>query len=119
VEDEKGEGDFGSDSTHESHHLVGQYMVSKDCMESSSESVVDGDSILIYENKSEDILCDIPYHLDETEKNPLTLCDLEDQLLVTEEKIVQVLTREDGDNRFIKYLIWKTQMEERQKELQV
>jgi hypothetical protein len=55
-------------------------------------------------------LCDNPCHVDE-----ITLCDLEDQLLVTEEQIVQVLTREDGAHRFIEDLMWKTQMEERQK----
>jgi hypothetical protein len=91
-------------------------MISEDCMVSSSESiVVDGDSILIDESKSENLLCDNPYHLDEIEQSPLALCDLEDQLLVTKEKIVQVLTREDGAHRFIEALIWKTQMEERQK----
>jgi hypothetical protein len=116
MEDDKGEVDFGGDSAHESHHLTGQCMVSKYCMASSSESVVvDGDSILIDENKSENLLCDNPYHLDEIEQSPLALHDLEDQLLVTKEKIVQVLTREDGAHRFIETLIWKTQMEERQK----
>jgi hypothetical protein len=40
---------------------------------------------------------------------------LEDQLLVKKEQIVQVLTRENGAHRFIEDLIWKTQMEERQK----
>jgi hypothetical protein len=71
--------------------------------------------ILEVKAKSENLLCDIPYHLDEIEQNPLALCDLEDQLLVIEEQIVQVLTREDGAHRFIEALIWKTQMEERQK----
>jgi hypothetical protein len=56
-----------------------------------------------------------PCHLDEIEQSPLALHGLEDQLLVTEEKIVQVLTRENGAHRFIEALIWKTQMEERQK----
>jgi hypothetical protein len=69
-------------------------MVSEDCMVSSSESVVVGDSILIDERKSENLLCDNPYHLDEIEQSPLALHDLEDQLLVTEEKIVQVLIRD-------------------------
>ena len=32
--------------------------------------------------------------------------------MVTKEKIVQVLTRAYGAHRFIKYLVWKTQMEE-------
>jgi hypothetical protein len=41
--------------------------------------------------------------------------DLKDQLLVIEEKIVQVLTREDGAHKFIEGIMWKTQMEERQK----
>jgi hypothetical protein len=116
MEDDKGEVDFGGDGAHESHHLTGQRTISNDCMASSSESVVvDGDSILIDENKSENLLCDNPYHLDEIEQSPLALRHLEDQLLVTEEQIVQVLTRADGAHRFIETLIWKTQMEERQK----
>jgi hypothetical protein len=57
-----------------------------------------------------DPLCDIPHHVDE-----ITLHDLENRLLVTEEKIVQVLTREDGAHKFIEDLMWKTQMEERHK----
>jgi hypothetical protein len=93
-------------SAHESYHLTGKCMVSKDCMESSSESVVvDGDSILIDENKSENVLCHNPYHLDEIEKIPLALHDLEDKLLVTEENIVHVLTSADGAHRFIETLI--------------
>jgi hypothetical protein len=40
---------------------------------------------------------------------------LKDQLLVTEEKTVQVLTREDGAHKFIEDIVWKTQMEERKK----
>jgi hypothetical protein len=35
--------------------------------------------------------------------------------LVKEEQIVQVLTRVDGTHKLIKYLMWKAQMEERQK----
>ena len=102
MEDDKGEVDFGSDSTHESHHLTGQCTVSKDCMESSSESVVvDGDNILINEKKLEKPLCDNPYHLDKIKWSPLVLRDLEDQLLFTEEQIVQVLTRENGAHKFI------------------
>jgi len=40
---------------------------------------------------------------------------LEDQLLDKKEKIVQVLTREDGTHKFIEDLMWKDQMEEKQK----
>jgi hypothetical protein len=88
-------------------------MVSKYCMASSSESVVvDGDSILIDENKSENIMCDIPVHVVE---RPLVLCYLEDRLLVIEEKSVQVLTRVDSSHKFIEDIIWKTHIEERQK----
>jgi hypothetical protein len=61
-------------------------------------------------NESIDPLCDIPHHVDE-----ITLHELENRLLVTEEKIVQVLTRVDGAHKFIEDLMWKTQMEERQK----
>jgi hypothetical protein len=116
MEDDKGEVDFGSDSKHGSHHLTSQCMVSKYCIESFSESVVvDGYSILIYENKPENLFCDNPYHLDKSERTPLTLHDSEDQLLVTEEKIVQVLKREYGAHNFIEGLMRKIQMEERQK----
>jgi hypothetical protein len=59
MEDDKGEVDFDGDSTHESH-LTGQCTISKYCMASSSESrVVDGDNILIDENKSKYLLCDM------------------------------------------------------------
>jgi hypothetical protein len=40
---------------------------------------------------------------------------LKDQLLVSKEKIVQVLTRVYGAHKFVEGVIWKTQMEERQK----
>lgn len=40
---------------------------------------------------------------------------MKDRLLVTEEKIVEVLTRADDNHKYIKDLIWKTQTEERQK----
>ena len=54
---------FGSDSTHESHHLTGQCMVSKDCMASSSELVVvGGDNILSDESKYKNPLCDQTTH---------------------------------------------------------
>jgi hypothetical protein len=57
----------------------------------------------------------VPQHDDEREQRSLALEDLEDRLLVTEEQIVQVLTRADGVHRFIEDLMWKTQMEERQR----
>jgi hypothetical protein len=77
---------YEEDSPCEAHH----------CTISSSESVGP--------------LCDSPCHVDE-----ITLCDLENRLLVTEEQIVQVLTRADGAHKFIEDLMWKTQLEERQK----
>jgi hypothetical protein len=55
-------------------------------------------------------LCDIPHNVDE-----MTLLELENRLLVTEEKIVQMLMRTDVTHKFIEYLMWKTQMEERRK----
>jgi hypothetical protein len=98
VDENKSEILYEDDSPHESHH----------CMVSSSELVgVDGDNILSDESKSENPLCDNPHHVDEIEQRPLALHDLEDRLLVTEEKIVQVLTREDGAHKFIEDLIWK------------
>jgi hypothetical protein len=35
------------------------------------------------------------------------LCDLENRLLVTEEKIVKVLMRVDGSHKFIEDIMWK------------
>jgi hypothetical protein len=58
------------------------------CTTSSSESV--------------DTLCDSPCHVDE-----ITLRDLENRFLVTEEQILQVLTRTDDAHKFIKDLMWK------------
>jgi hypothetical protein len=57
----------------------------------------------------------VPRHDDEIEQIPLALQDLENRLLVTEEQIVQVLTREDGAHKFIEDLMWRTQLEERQR----
>ena len=52
VEDEKWEVDFGDDNTHDPHNLIGQWTISKHCMETSSQLiVVYGDNILIDENK--------------------------------------------------------------------
>jgi hypothetical protein len=42
---------------------------------------------------------------------------LKDQLLFIEEKIVQVLRRVNGAHKFIEGIMWKTKMEERQKEV--
>jgi len=53
---------------------------------------------------------DNPLHVDE-----ITSHGLEDRLSVAEEKIVQVCMREDGAHKFIEDLMWKTQLEERQK----
>jgi hypothetical protein len=47
----------------------------------------------------------LPQHDDEMEQRPLALQGLEDQVLVTKEQIVQVLTREDGAHRFIEDLM--------------
>jgi hypothetical protein len=49
----------------------------------------------------------LPQHDDEIEQRPLALQDLENRLLVTEEKIMQVLTRVDGAHKFIEYLRWR------------
>jgi hypothetical protein len=55
------------------------------------------------------------YDVDDEEDVIVPRQGLEDQLLVKEEQIVQVLTREDGTHKFIEDLMWKAQMEERQK----
>jgi len=57
-------------------------------------------------NDDEDVT--VPRHDDEIEQIPLTLQDLENQLLVTEDQIVQVLTRVDGAHKFIEDLMWRT-----------
>jgi hypothetical protein len=46
---------------------------------------------------------------------PSSMQELKDPLLVTREKIVQVLTRENGAHKLNEVFMWKTQMEERQK----
>ena len=48
------------------------------------------------------------------EHKPLSLQDLMDRLVVTKEKLLQVLTRTDNYHKFIKELMWKTQSDERQ-----
>jgi hypothetical protein len=57
-------------------------------------------------------LSDNPRHGDE-----IALHDLENRQLVTKEQIVQVLTRADGAHNFIEDLMWKTQLEERQRRI--
>jgi hypothetical protein len=92
VDKNKSEILYEDDNTNESQH----------CMVSYSESVgVDGDGIISYQSKSENLVCDNTHHVDEIEKIPLTLSDLEDRLLVTEERIVQVLTRVNGSHKFM------------------
>jgi hypothetical protein len=87
-----------------------------DCMVLYSEPIgFDEDSVLTVDNKTENQWWDSPCHYDEYEERPSAVQDLKDQLLVIKEQIVQVLTRADGAHRFIEDLIWKTQMEERQK----
>jgi hypothetical protein len=78
----------------------------------------DSTPYLIYDvDDDEDVT--VPRHDDEIKQRPLALQDLEDRLLVKEEQIVQVLTREDGAHKFIEDLMWKTQLEERQRDLQM
>jgi hypothetical protein len=79
--------------SHESHHS----MVSP-----SASGDDDEESILIDDG---------PNHMDGC--RPLALRDLEDRLLVTEDRITRVLTRTDGARRFIEDLMWRAQIEER------
>jgi hypothetical protein len=51
--------------------------------------------------------------LDAVGQRPLALRDLEDCLLVTEDRITQVLTRIDGARRFLKDIMQRAQIEER------
>jgi hypothetical protein len=72
-------------------------------MISSSEPMgFDEGTFITVDNKTKNQWWDIPCHYDEYEERPSTVQDLKDQLLVIEEKIVQVLTREDGSHKFIK-----------------
>jgi hypothetical protein len=77
---------YEDDIPHESHH----------CTVSSSEPFSP--------------LCDSPCHVDE-----ITLHELENQLSVTEDKIVHLLTRIDGAHKFVQDLMWKTELEEIQR----
>jgi hypothetical protein len=71
------------DVTHESHHS----MVSPSALgDDDEESTLTDDG---------------PDHLDAVGQRPLALRDLEDRLLVTEDRITQVLTKSDGARRFI------------------
>ena len=83
------------DVTHESHHN----MVSPSAL---------GD-----DDEESTLIDDGPDHLDGVGQRPLALRDLEDRLLVTEDRITQVLTRTDGAHRFIEDLMWRAQTEER------
>jgi hypothetical protein len=56
---------------------------------------------------------DGPDHLDAIGQRPLALRDLEDRLLLTEDRITQVLTRTDGACKFIEDIMRIAQIEER------
>jgi hypothetical protein len=91
-----------------------------DAYDEGSSSVIapmhdeDSTPYFIYDaDDDEDVI--VPRHDDEIEQRPLALQDLENRLLVTEEQIVQVLTRANGAHKFIEDLMWRTQLEERQR----
>lgn len=85
-------------------------------MTSSRDTIkCDGENVHTVENESEKSMCDSLFSLNEFEQKPLALQHLKYRLLITEEKIVQVLTRADDSHKYIEDLIWKTQIEERQK----
>ena len=75
----------------------------------------DGDIAPMVENESGNLMYDSPYPLSEFELKSLALQDLNDRLLVTKERVVKVLTRTDDFHNFIEDLMWKTQIDERQK----
>jgi hypothetical protein len=70
-----------------------------------------------YEDEGSTLTDDNSGQLDMVGKRPLTLYDLEDLLLVTEDQVTQVLTRIDGACRFIEDLVWRAQMEDRHTEI--
>jgi hypothetical protein len=77
------------------------------CVEDENEGV---DLVYEEDSKRESYDC-IVSHSDSVSP----FCDLENRLLLTEEKIVQVLMRADGVHKFIEDIMWKTHMEERHK----
>jgi hypothetical protein len=94
--------------------------IENDAYDEGSSSVIapmhdeDSTPYFIYDvDDDEDVI--VPRHHDEIEQRLLALQDLENRLLVTEEQIMQVLTREDGAHKFIEDLMWRTQLEERQR----
>jgi hypothetical protein len=80
-----------------------------DAYDEGSPSVIES---TLDEDSTPNISCDSD---DEEEYMLVSRQVLEDQLLVKEEHIVQVLTREDGTHNFIEKNMWKDQIEERQK----
>jgi hypothetical protein len=77
-----------------------------DCMVSSSEPIgFHEGSVLTVDNKTKIQWWDNPCHYDEYEERPSTVQGLKDQLLVSEEIIVQVLTRANDTQRYIEDLI--------------
>jgi hypothetical protein len=63
----------------------------------------------------EDSMPYLSYNDDDDEDVIVPRQGLEDQLLVKEEQIVQVLIRADNTHKYIEDLMWKAQMDERQK----
>lgn len=68
-------------------------------------------------SKSENLIRDSSSLLDQLDQQPLDVQDLKEHLMVSEDEVVQVLTREDNTHKFIEDLLWKIQIEEREKRM--
>lgn len=64
------------------------------------------------EDEGSTLTNDISCEMEDIGQRPFTLYNLEDCLLVTEDQVTHVLTRNDGSRRLIEEISWRAHMEE-------
>jgi hypothetical protein len=103
------------DATPDDDHMFQSADVGDPTSFTMHDTYDEGSSSMMAPTHDEDSTPYLIYDVDDEEDMIAPQQGLEDQLLVKEEQIVQVLTRADGTHKFIEDLMWKAQMEERQK----
>ena len=103
------------DATYDDDHMFQSIYDEEPTSFTVHDAYGEGSPSVIALTRDEDSTPYVIYDANDDEEMIVPQQSLEDQLLVKEEQIVQVLTRADGTHKLIKDLMWKAQMEERQK----
>lgn len=83
------------------HNFV-PFFLHEECMASYRETFeCNGNKVPTIENTSKNLVCDNPCTLDEFEQRALTLKYFKDKLLVIEENIMEIITKEDDSHEYI------------------